>query len=92
LIELGKVNRRCREVPHELTQELMRRRIDICEKLLRHPKDERFLKQIVSCDENGFIIVTPTQAINGLIKVAKLKQLSNMVDMKKESFMCMVEL
>jgi len=38
-IELGKVNRQCREVPHELTQELMRRRIDICEKLLSYPKE-----------------------------------------------------
>ena len=51
MIELGNVNRRCREVPHELIQELMRRRIDICEKLLRYSKDERFLRQIVTCDE-----------------------------------------
>ena len=51
LIELENVNRRCREVPHELTQELTRRRIDICEKLLRYPKDERFLRQIVTCDK-----------------------------------------
>ena len=37
--------------------------------------------------KNGFIIVSPTQAINGLIKVAKLKQLSNMGDLKK-SLLC----
>jgi len=64
LIELGNVNRRCREVPHELIQELMKRRIDICEKLLRYPKDERFLRQIVTCDEKWLYFDTNNQWID----------------------------
>ena len=86
LIELENVNRRCREVPHELTQELMRRRIDICEKLLRYPKDERYLRQIVTCDEKWLYYRYPDTSNQWIDKGRKLKQLSNMGDLKKRVF------
>lgn len=51
LHQLGKVNKCCREVPHELTPENAKRRISICKKLLDNPQDFRFLKRIVTSDE-----------------------------------------
>lgn len=51
LSQINKVNRRCREVPHELTPENLQRRVDICKQLLSNPLDERFFKRIVTCDE-----------------------------------------
>lgn len=51
LHQLGKVNRRCREIPHELTPEMAKTRISICKQLLDNPHDFRFLKQIVTGDE-----------------------------------------
>lgn len=48
---INKVYRRCREVPHDFTPDNIRRRIDICKKLLSNPLDERFFKRIVTCDE-----------------------------------------
>lgn len=51
LHELGKVNRHCREIPHELTPEMAKKRIEICQKLLQNPSDQRFFKRIVTCDE-----------------------------------------
>ena len=51
LKKINKVNRRCREVPHELTPNNIQRRIEICRNLLQNPLDERFFKRIVTCDE-----------------------------------------
>ena len=50
LNKLGFVNRRCRQVPHELTPNQARDRIDICKRLLENPLDERQFKRIVACD------------------------------------------
>ena len=52
LYVLGKVTRRYGEVPCEMTTENMKRRIEICQKLLTYPNDQRYLTEIVSCDEN----------------------------------------
>ena len=51
LHKLGKVNRRCREVPHELTTEQAQRRVVACRQLLENPLDERWIKRVVTCDE-----------------------------------------
>jgi hypothetical protein len=40
-----------RAVPHELTAEQAQRRSEFCRKLLQLPKDHRFIKRIVTCDE-----------------------------------------
>lgn len=59
LHELGKVNRRCREIPHELTPEMARKRVEICQKLLQNPSDQRFFKRIVTCDEKWVYFRNP---------------------------------
>jgi hypothetical protein len=51
LTALGKVYDSCRFVPHELTAEQVQRRVEFCRKLLQLPKDHRFIKRIVTCDE-----------------------------------------
>lgn len=51
LHEFGKVNRRCREVPHELTPLQAQKRVNTCKQLLTNPRDLRFIKKIVTCDE-----------------------------------------
>ena len=48
---LGKVNRCSREVPHELTEIQAQNRVTTCRKLLENPRDDRFIRRIVTCDE-----------------------------------------
>ncbi|CAF0817539.1 unnamed protein product [Didymodactylos carnosus] len=51
LHHLGKVSRSCRNVPHELTPEQAQYRVNVCKELLANPRNERFIKRIVTCDE-----------------------------------------
>lgn len=51
LHRLGKVQKSCRSIPHELTAEQAQRRVDVCIQLRANPNDDRFLKRIVTCDE-----------------------------------------
>jgi len=51
LRKLGFSKRKFRQVPHELTAEQAKRRIEVCKQLLENPLDERFFKRIVTCDE-----------------------------------------
>jgi hypothetical protein len=51
LTALGKIYKSYRVVPHELTVEQAQRRVEFCRKLLQLPKDHRFIKRIVTCDE-----------------------------------------
>lgn len=55
----GKVNRRCREIPHELSAENALRRVDICKELLKNPFDSRFTKRIVTSDEKWIYFTNP---------------------------------
>ena len=55
----GKVIRRCREIPHELSEENAQRRVDICKELLKNPFDKRFVKRIVTCDEKWIYFTNP---------------------------------
>jgi len=48
---IGKVNKRCREVPHDLTENQANRRVETCRNLLEDPRDDRFIYQIVTSDE-----------------------------------------
>jgi hypothetical protein len=61
LHELGKVNRRCREIPHELTPEMAKKRVEICQKLVQNPSDLRFFKRIVTCDEKWIYFRNPNK-------------------------------
>jgi histone-lysine N-methyltransferase SETMAR len=56
---LGMVNRRCREVPHDLTENQAQRRVDTCRILLQNPHDERFFRRIVTCDEKWIYFDNP---------------------------------
>ena len=48
----GKVNKCCREVPHELTENQALNRVKTCQKLLENPRDDRFIRRrIVTCYE-----------------------------------------
>jgi hypothetical protein len=51
LTVLWKIYNSCRVLPHELTAEQAQRRVEFCHKLLQLPKDHRFIKRIVTCDE-----------------------------------------
>jgi hypothetical protein len=48
---LGKIYKNCRVVPHELTAEQAQRRVEFCCKPLQLPKDHRFIKRIITCEE-----------------------------------------
>jgi hypothetical protein len=51
LTALGNIYKSCRVVPHELTAEQAQRRVEFGRKLLQLPKDHRFIKRIITCDE-----------------------------------------
>lgn len=59
---LGKVNRRCREVPHALTKEQENKRVEICRKLLQNLLDERYIKRIITCDEKWIFFNNPDKS------------------------------
>jgi len=48
LIAIGEVNKRCREVPHDLTEKQENRCVETCRKLFENPRDYRFICQIVN--------------------------------------------
>lgn len=56
---LGKVNKCCREVPHDLTENQAQKRVETCRKLLENPRDDRFIRQIVTCDEKWVYFSNP---------------------------------
>jgi hypothetical protein len=65
---LGKIYKSCRLVPHELTAEQAQRRVEFCRKLLQLPKDRRFIKIMVTCDEKWIYLNYPDLQKHGLIK------------------------
>ena len=56
---LGKINKSCREVPHDLTEIQAQNRVNACRKLLENPRDDRFIRQIVTCDEKWVYFSNP---------------------------------
>jgi hypothetical protein len=59
LTALGKIYKSCRVVPHELTAEQAQQRVDFCRKLLQLPKDHRFIKRIITCNEKWIYLNNP---------------------------------
>jgi hypothetical protein len=58
---LRKIYRRSRDVTHDLTQQQEQRRVQICKEVLKNSDDERFLKRIVTCDEEWIFLNNPNQ-------------------------------
>jgi hypothetical protein len=56
---LGKIYKSCRVVPHDLTAEQAQRRVKFCRKLLQLPKDHRFIKRTVTCDDKCIYLNNP---------------------------------
>lgn len=59
LKKLGMIKKRCREIPHEITDAQAKRRIEICRQLLLNPNDLRWIKRIVTCDEKWVYFDNP---------------------------------
>jgi hypothetical protein len=59
LTALGQIYKSCRVVLHELTAEQAQRQVEVCHKLLRLPKHNRFIKRIVTCDEKCISLNNP---------------------------------
>ncbi|CAF1565946.1 unnamed protein product [Didymodactylos carnosus] len=61
LHRLGKVSRSCQNGPQELTPEQVQHRVNVCKELLANPRDERFIKRIVTCDEKWVYFNSPNK-------------------------------
>jgi len=48
LHQLGKINKRFREMNHDLTAKQVEERVKICKELLVSPHDQRFYRRIVT--------------------------------------------
>ena len=59
LNEMGLVNKRPRQDPHELTDAQAMQRVEVCKQLLQNPLDDRFWKRIVTCDEKWIFLRNP---------------------------------
>jgi hypothetical protein len=68
LTALGNIYNSCRILPHELTAEQAQRRVEFCRKLLQLPKDYRFIKRIVTCDEKFIYLNNPDLQKQWLVK------------------------
>lgn len=66
LHSMGKVNRCCRQVPHELTENQIKQRLETCQKLLSNPFDARFIRRIVTSDEKWVYLANPNRQNNWL--------------------------
>jgi hypothetical protein len=54
-----KIYKSCSIVPHELTAEQARRRVEFCRKLLQLRTHHRFIKRIVTCEEKWIYLNNP---------------------------------
>lgn len=59
LHQLGFRNRHPREVPHELTTHQAQQRVNLCNKMLANPSDDRFWRRIVTGDEKWVFFRNP---------------------------------
>jgi len=46
-------------VPHDLTENQANRCVETCRKLLENPRDDRFIRQIVTSDEKWIYFINP---------------------------------
>ena len=56
---ISKVNKRCKEVPHDLNENQANRRVETCRKLLENPRDNRLIPQFVTSDEKWIYFSNP---------------------------------
>ena len=49
---LRKSYRSCRSVPHELTPQQAKNKVDICRQFIGNSMDDRFIRRIVTSEEN----------------------------------------
>ena len=87
---LGKSYRSCKSVPHELTREQVQLRVDICRQLISNPMDDRFIRRIVTCDENWVYYHNPGVSKQGSVPV-KLLKLRLKKSVRPQSNVCLVE-
>lgn len=88
LHKLGMVNKSCRSVPHELTEEQANRRLTICSHLLQNPQDIRFLKSIVTCDEKWVYYNNPDMTKQWVQKDQPAKQVPKRGRFNKKAMLC----
>lgn len=88
LHKLGKVNRRCREVPHDLNAQQAKNRVDVCKKLLENPKDERFLKRIVTSDEKWIYLNNPNNRNQWLDRGESAKPVVKLDRFQEKAMLC----
>lgn len=88
LITLGKVNKCCRVVPHDLNEEQAQRRIEVCRQLLNFPKDDRFLRKIITCDEKWIYFHNPNMQRQWLDKCQLPKPVPKRERFEKKVLLC----
>jgi histone-lysine N-methyltransferase SETMAR len=88
LHKLGKVNRCCREVPHELNSQQAKNRVDICRKLLENPRDDRFIKRIVTSDEKWIYLNNPDNRNQWLDRGEPAKPVVKLDRFQKKVMLC----
>lgn len=81
LHSMDKVNRCCRQIPHDLTESQMKLRMETCQKLIANPFDHRFIRRIVTSDEKWVYLDNPNRHNQWLNR----RQLSEQVP-KRERF------
>jgi len=64
---VGKINRCCWEVQHDLMENETQNRVETCRKLLENPCDNHFILRIVTCDKNWIYFNNQDKEINGWI-------------------------
>ncbi|XP_014783721.1 histone-lysine N-methyltransferase SETMAR-like [Octopus bimaculoides] len=78
LHRLGLVNRCCREAPHEITNDQVQRRVNICKQLLANPRLTRFWHRIATENEKWSYFHNPNKRNEWL----RSGQLSNLLSNK----------
>ena len=85
---IGKVNRRCREVPHDLTENQRQTRVDTCRKLLENPRDDRFIQRIVTCDEKWVYFINPDKQNQWLNPGQMAEPVANRERFSRKTLLC----
>ena len=81
---IGKVNRRCREVPHDLTKNQRQ----TCRKLLENPRDDRFIQRIVACDEKWVYFSNPDKQNQWLNPGQMAEPVANQERFSRKALLC----
>lgn len=85
---LEKVNKSCREVPHDLTEIQAQNRVNVCKKLLENPRDDRFIRRIVTCDEKWVYFSNPDKQNQWLNRGQIAKPVAKRDRFSKKALLC----